>query len=196
MNLEKDAVYSAGDLARIGCVGRATALRWLNDDKVKHFKLPSGQFRIELEDLITFLKEHSMPIPKNLLLARKFNFLLIEDDLEYLELLKSQFELVEDINYEITYATSGLEGVLKIGQLEPDIVTIDMKMPGTNGDQILKQLHESNSIDKDKVIIITGIKNDTLFAELRSMGYKHFLLKPYPIDDFIEIVTMCVAAKG
>lgn len=66
----------------------------------------------------------------------------IEDDTFYGKMIKHSLE--KNINYEVTVFTSG-EDFLNHFHENPDIVTIDYNLPGLNGLDILKKVHEYNS---------------------------------------------------
>jgi YesN/AraC family two-component response regulator len=69
-----------------------------------------------------------------------------------------------------------------------DIVISDVDMPGMNGLQLLKEVRE-NFPDIVCVMMSGGVRNMRPALEL---GAKHFLLKPFNVDDFIRIVEKYV----
>lgn len=61
----------------------------------------------------------------------------IDDEQEFVDMLKEYFELRD---YEIHIAVKGVKGIELIKEKKPDIVILDLKMPGINGDEVLSLL--------------------------------------------------------
>ena len=81
--------------------------------------------------------------------------LAIDDEVGFTEMLTSYFE---PRGFEVFVATNGASG-LEIAKAEkPAVVLIDLKMPGINGDEIIKRLKEINL--KSKAIMITAFQDD------------------------------------
>lgn len=83
--------------------------------------------------------------------------LVIEDEPSYQKLLHNQ--LTED-GYEIIEAKEGKEG-LSLAKLEhPDLILLDIKMPGMNGLIMLDELRKDSYGNSAKVIILTNLEPD------------------------------------
>ena len=82
-------------------------------------------------------------------------------------------------------AKDGDEGYSKILELKPDIVLLDIQMPGKLGLEILKDVRK-NGIE-GKFIIISGYSNFKYAKEAIKYGVKEYLLKPIEEDELLEI---------
>ena len=71
------------------------------------------------------------------------NILIVEDNALMLNIIKSALEKCEDINI-VDCATNGIDGIEKIKQHNPDIVILDLIMPGSDGFTIMKQVRKFN----------------------------------------------------
>ena len=63
----KPVVFSALEVANICGVVNQTAINWINTGHLKAFKTPGGQYRVYPADLISFMRDRKMKIPKELL---------------------------------------------------------------------------------------------------------------------------------
>ncbi len=81
--------------------------------------------------------------------------ILVVDDEEHIRLLFKE-ELAEE-GYEVELAEEGEEALEKLGHLRPDLVTLDLKMPGMGGLEVLRRIREQ---DKDLPVVICTAYGD------------------------------------
>ena len=84
--------------------------------------------------------------------------ILIIEDQEDIQCYLMTF--LEDNGYETVGASSGLEGLDKTKKDLPDLITLDISMPGISGIQTLQTLQNDSATQKIPVIIITGVAED------------------------------------
>lgn len=111
------------DVSQICEVNPTTVQNWVKENKLKAFSTPGGHRRIRREDLISFMKEFSMPIPGELKNPAS-TILIVDDEKDVIELLTSLFETAEE-ELEVTGAQSGVEALLLIGARRPDLLILD-----------------------------------------------------------------------
>lgn len=83
----------------------------------------------------------------------------------------------------------GVEGVRLIRQLHPDIVITDIRMPGMDGIEMMKQLQ--GAVDAE-YILITGYSDFHYAKSAIELGAQGFILKPIDDDEFDEVLTKTV----
>ena len=79
--------------------------------------------------------------------------LLIDDEQFYFKLIRKS---LKESEYEIEYAQSGSEGLSKIPSFNPELLIVDLKMPGMDGFQILERLRRDAKFSHIPVIVITA----------------------------------------
>lgn len=99
----------------------------------------------------------------------KKNILIIDDD----EAVRGAFSLIlEDAGYEVAVAENGLEGIKMVQMKRPDLIFLDLRMPGIDGVETLRRL---KSIDPDLCIyIVTAFANE--FMEQLKVAHDEGLL--------------------
>ena len=117
---------------------------------------------------------------------RKNRVMIIDDDKVFLEELNETLVLS---GYEITQVNDPLAAVDKACSLKPDLIIMDIKMPGTDGFQLaekFKQLPETSSIP---IIGMSAYFDRQKYSSLMSMcGIEAFLTKPFnPVDIIAQI---------
>lgn len=70
----------------------------------------------------------------------------------------------------------------------PDIILLDLNMPGIGGFEVLKQIKSTDHLKRIPVIILTSSKEATDRAQSYDIGANSYLLKPMRFDDFVEVI--------
>ena len=109
--------------------------------------------------------------------------LVIDDEKNILESIKM---VLTYENYPVATTNNGLDGIDLYRQLKPDIVLLDVKMPGFNGLDVLKQLKDINEFSE--VIMISGHSGIEEALEAAKLGAFDFLEKPISRDKLILTV--------
>jgi len=100
--------------------------------------------------------------------------ILIIDDEEVV--LDSCTEILQGSDYEITTATDGGRGLKLVQEFRPDLVFVDLKMPGISGFEVLEKIREHDSTVV--TIVITGYATVSSAVEAMKKGAYDFLPKP------------------
>jgi len=108
--------------------------------------------------------------------------ILVIDDEEVV--LDSCLAILAGGDYETTTATSGEEGLRLAAELTPDLVFVDVKMPGLSGLEVLERLRAADSAIV--AIVITGYATVSLAVEAMKRGAFDFLPKPFTPAEFRE----------
>ena len=82
---------------------------------------------------------------------KKPRIVAVDDEVDFIDMLKDYFQLR---GYEINVASKAVRGIELINNKKPDIVVLDLKMPGINGEEILALLKSRQP--KAKVIFVSA----------------------------------------
>ncbi|MFH1329515.1 MAG: response regulator [Actinomycetota bacterium] len=110
--------------------------------------------------------------------------ILVIDDEEVV--LDSCLAILAGGGYETTTATNGEEGLRLAAEVSPDLVFVDLKMPGIPGMEVLERLRTADPTTV--AIVITGYATVSLAVEAMKRGAFDFLPKPFTPDEFREMV--------
>lgn len=104
----------------------------------------------------------------------KPSIVAIDDEVEFIDMLQSYFE---PRGYDMTVAIRGARGIEIVKEKKPDVVLMDLKMPGIDGDEVLRLL---KSMDPSpKVIFVTAYDDGgKTKARLLKMGAYAYFDKP------------------
>lgn len=113
----------------------------------------------------------------------KAKILVIDDD----EVIRDSCkQIISEQNHQVELANNGHIGLQKINEMKPDLVLIDLKMPGMDGMTLIDTVHQldSNVI----MIVITGYATIESAVEAIKLGAYDFLPKPFTPNE-LRIVT-------
>lgn len=98
-------------------------------------------------------------------------------------------DIVEDNGYEVTvYAKDGEEAIELYKELKPDIVILDIIMPGLNGLETAEILKKQ---DPDvKILMLSSLCDSGTMEEVKSIGVKHLIPKPLEADVLLASLEM------
>ena len=112
--------------------------------------------------------------------------ILVVDDAIFMRRMISDI-LVENGMEVIGEADTGSGAVERYKELKPDLVTMDIIMPETNGIDAVRQIvsYDSNA----KIVICSALGQQTLVQEAIAAGAKDFLIKPFNPSRVVEVIT-------
>jgi len=90
--------------------------------------------------------------------------------------------------YTIIEAESGAKAEQQFKKEEPDLVLLDIIMPGgeEEGIKVLKKIGKSNP--KAKVVMITAVGQDSTIEECKKLGALDYIIKPFDREEVINMV--------
>lgn len=96
------------------------------------------------------------------------------------------YEAFSEQGYEVDLAASGVEALEKVGCTPPDVMLLDMKMPGMNGIETLQEIKKMN--DSILVVMMTAYGELEIVAEAVKLGIKEYVTKPFDINELRDMV--------
>ncbi|MDZ4797353.1 MAG: response regulator [Bryobacteraceae bacterium] len=99
-------------------------------------------------------------------------------------------------DYEIREAGNGLEALKSIDANPPDLVILDVLMPGIDGLQVLKKMRSNPQTAQIPVIILTSMTDETTTRDGFDTGAADFLTKPFSIPQLATRVKVCLARRA
>lgn len=113
---------------------------------------------------------------------------IVDDEPEISEQVK---EFFEEEGHTVYTADTGEEGVRLVEELKPDLLLVDLKLPGISGLQVLETTKKIST--KTKTLVITGYVDQTLIDEAERLGRDAFLHKPFNFETLKQEVDRLLA---
>ena len=125
-----------------------------------------------------------------ILMRRKV--LIVEDDPDQLELIRIS---LKDAGLAIGTAVNGVEAIVKTRSMLPDLIVLDLMLPGLNGFEICESLRQDPVTANIPVIILTGMPGQFGRFAGHESGANGFLLKPFDPAQLVSKVEELLAAR-
>ncbi len=105
--------------------------------------------------------------------------LAIDDQQLVLLPLEKKFQ---QLGHEIITSSDPVEGVKMIASFDPDLIIIDLNMPGTSGTELIRQIKDNFKHQKP-IIVLSGLTDDKSIAECYEQGIADYIKKPISINE-------------
>lgn len=112
----------------------------------------------------------------------KKKIFIIEDEEDIITLLT--FHLEKE-NYLVSSSTTGENIKNKIKQYNPDLILLDLMIPGHDGFEICKQLKQDSTIEKIPIIMLTAKNEETNIIVGLELGAEDYITKPFSVPILI-----------
>lgn len=107
--------------------------------------------------------------------------LVVDDDDMIRRLVRT---VLEADDFEVTEAEDGIKGLELIDSVDPDLVVLDIMMPGMSGVEVCRKIdHRAR-----KVVILTARDDPALEAETKQAGADAYLTKPFSSIELLDLV--------
>ncbi len=108
-----------------------------------------------------------------------FTILLVDDDKTVRFFLKRVLQKKMDVR--IIEAANGSEGIMMITEYKPDLVFIDLMMPGLGGVEVIEVMRIHQEFKDTPFVVLTAIDDRDIIAKLAGLKILDYMLKPMDI---------------
>jgi len=118
--------------------------------------------------------------------------LIVEDNDKNMKLAR---DVLQARGYQTLEAVTGEEGVKLAREKAPDLVLMDIQLPGINGIEAFKQIRADPRTAKIPVVALTASVTPTDRSQITAAGFDAFVGKPINLREFLDTVRRLVEAK-
>ena len=118
--------------------------------------------------------------------------LLVDDEPDLLVLVRN---ILRDEGFTVDTAENGEVALKKARSFKPDLVVLDMMMPGMSGVDVCQKLRDSPETKGLKVVFLTVVRfSEAGMNVLREFGVMDYITKPFETKDLIKRVKKALRA--
>ena len=115
--------------------------------------------------------------------------LIVEDNDKNMKLAR---DILNAKGYDTVEAVTGEDGVKLAKERKPDLVLMDIQLPGINGIEAFKQLRADPKTARIPVVALTASVTPTDRSQITAAGFDAFIGKPINLKEFVETVKRLV----
>lgn len=119
--------------------------------------------------------------------------LIIDDDKDIVELLTYN---LEKTGFSCTGILEGNNALELAKSIKPDVILLDLMLPGLNGLDILLLLKRNMQLSKTPVIIISALKQKDRITSSFKLGASEYVIKPFHVAELINLINKTIKNPG
>jgi two-component system cell cycle response regulator DivK len=116
--------------------------------------------------------------------------LIVEDNEKNMKLAR---DVLQAKGYGTLEAVTGEDGVRLAKEKKPDLVLMDIQLPGINGIEALRQLRADPAFDRTPIVAFTASVTPTDRSQIQAAGFDGFLSKPINLKEFLAMIAELIA---
>lgn len=187
--IKEDKPLTTGEVASYCHVSKESVINWIKEGKLRAYRTPGGHYRILKSILKEFLKAHGMPVDRDYFGDDSKKVLIVDDEPSIREMI-SRYLISDGQPYEVETAKDGYEAGHKVASFKPDLLILDIRMPGMDGFEVCRKLKASPSTQGIKIIAITAYPTNV--EKIIACGADICLTKPIDLEVLRKEVTKLI----
>ena len=112
--------------------------------------------------------------------------LAVDDELDVLLIVKTT---LQSDGYEVETASNGTDALALAREISPDLILLDMMMPGMSGLDVLGELKADDSTCTIPVIMLTGLSEKDKIQKALVSGTDYYIVKPFDFQDLLSKIN-------
>lgn len=121
-----------------------------------------------------------------------YTIMVVEDDADINQLLA---RILRQANYQVTQAFSGSEAALRLTQETPDLILLDLMLPGMSGETLLEKLRSENALSVP-VIVLSAKNAVSDKVSLLKRGADDYITKPFEPEELLARIEASLRRAG
>lgn len=118
--------------------------------------------------------------------------LIIDDEPELVRAIEIRLKAA---GYKTECAYDGLTGIDKAKETKPDIIILDIIMPGMTGYDVCKSIKADEKTKDIPILVLSASQQLNLEAKCKELGIRHFVLKPFEAKELLGLVNELIGEK-
>ncbi|MFA6350600.1 MAG: response regulator [Candidatus Omnitrophota bacterium] len=119
--------------------------------------------------------------------------LIIDDELDFGKLVKMNLELNGEFNVEI--AENGKKGIAMAKKMMPDLILLDILMPGMNGFEVLRKLKADTVTIGIPVIMLSALEDQSVKIKAAQLYNEEYIVKPIEAPELAKKIKNVLRFK-
>lgn len=178
--------FTTNDVALMFGVSNQTVVNWVKSGLLAAHKTPGGHRRIGDAEIVRFARSKEYPVPTGLVSANgaKKRVLVVDDEADFSDTVREY--LVARASLEVEVASSGFSAGQTVERFKPDLILLDLLMPGLDGFDVHRLLRGDPKTAHIPVLACTAYRDPDMDRRIRDAGFDEFIEKPLKLDELLD----------
>jgi excisionase family DNA binding protein len=186
--------FTSHEVSRICGVAPITVGRWIHAGKLKAFRTVGGHRRILRSDLEAFLAEFRIPAVWDRAAPAARKVLVVDDDDIMFQVLRDMIATLPG-EWEVKGARDGFEAGRLVATFRPQLVFLDLMMPGMDGFEVCQRVKADASTEGAEIVGLTGYFTPENRQRLLDCGAFEVLRKPVDLETLRKVLSKVFQAR-
>jgi len=120
---------------------------------------------------------------------KQYTVLAVDDESDVLLVVKTALQAE---GYRVLTAPDGPDALKTAQEEKPDLILLDVMMPGMDGFEVLEKLRENEETCDIPVIMLTGLSERERIRSAIERGTKYYIVKPFEFQDLLSKVRLAI----
>ena len=116
--------------------------------------------------------------------------LIVDDDKEMVNAITRWLSLTD--RFDIRTACDGFLAMLKIKEWHPQVIIMDIRMPGLDGYELCRRIRSEDQFNDIKIFAISGLISEVEAEKLPELGIDAFLPKPFDNNNLVRTIDSLI----
>ena len=109
---------------------------------------------------------------------------VVEDDADVAQMLQRALES-ESENYSVAVASDGFRAAYLVYSFRPDLIILDIRLPGIDGVEVCKVIKEDPASSHTKIVVVSAYLDDQTTNQLKEAGVDDLFPKPVDVEKLL-----------
>ncbi len=164
-------------------------------NELQAWKTQGGHRRISMPSIREYQRKHNMMTVHAEPRDNRLRVLLVEDDAVTREMLRGYCNR-SSMPVDCTAMSSGLEALIDIASIKPDVLITDLDMPGVDGFELLRTLRQNPQFNRMTTLVLSALSSTEIEARGGLPEGAIFMAKPINMDWFNGFFTAFLASRS
>lgn len=178
--------FTTGQIAKHCHVTPETVANWIKRDQLKAGTTPGGHYRVTRQELVRFCREFGFEIRPEWEEEVKPPCVLMIDDEP--EMISAVLPHLEKDGRLVLGADDVAEAGLLLMKHRPDVVILDLHLPGTDGIRIASLLRKEAELSGTRIVVLSGFIDNLVREAMKDLRVDHYINKPPNFEELSNII--------
>jgi len=185
--MSEKSYLTPNEVAELLMVSPTAVRQWAEKGELKALTTPGGHRRFMPDDVERFAQKRGLTL--NTMDNNALRVLIVDDDPSFTEYLTDLLQKADPpVITEV--ASEGFSAGLKVRRFKPQIILLDLKMPGLDGFQVCRLLKAEPATIQIRVIMMTGYATPENVENAVLAGAEACINKPLDVKEFFKLLGL------